>query len=356
MLLLIVVAVVVMNRGPGKKTTPRPGRATASAQGGGAASNSNPESDPVAVVTPSKDPDTIADPPQAAPTSVKEEVAEAKTKANPLPAVGKWLDATRQKGGLRDVAGIGVAKAWLEGPDGKPTVLNVEVQITNRSRDEPLEFSGWRPDNQPQAESRACLYDEAGVALRTAPERKTPASPASVRRAARRWINPGESTTEQLAFVFPGNESKLFRLALPYAAIGQTGYLGFELPRQMIKQGTPDAKKAAEPKTAQPAAEPASEPASETLLPAGEMVKPKPGEPETIRDLKSEIERSGEAKTEAMKETPEPAAEEQPKPEKEPEPEKKPDLRKFIDEEDQKAEAKGTEPPSDGMQEEPKSP
>lgn len=348
MVLLIVIAVVVMNRGPGKKTTQRPGRATASAQGGGAPSNSNPESDPVAAVAPSKEPDTIADPPQAATTPPKEEIAEAKTKANRLPAVGKWLDATRQKGGLRNVAGIGVGKAWLEEPDGKPTVLNVEVQITNRSRDEPLEFSGWRPDNQPQAESRASLYDEAGVALRTAPERKTPVSPASVRRAARRWINPGESTTEQLAFVFPGDESKLFRLALPYAAIGQTGYLGFELPRQMIKQGTPDAKEAAEPK--------AAEPASETLLPAGEMVKPKPGEPETIGDLKSEIERSGEAKTEAGKETPEPAADEQPKPEKEPEPEKKPDLRRFIEEEDQKTEPKGPEPPSDGMQEEPKSP
>ena len=116
----------------------------------------------------------------------------------------------------------------------------------------------------------------------------------------------------------------------------------------MIKHGVPDAKEAAGPE--------AKESATETLLPAGEMVKSKPGEPETIRDLRSEIERSGAAKTEAMKEPPEPAADEQPKPEKEPEPEKKPDLRKFIEEEDQKAEAKGKEPPSDGMQEEPKSP
>lgn len=346
MVLLIVIAVVVVNRGPGKKTTARPGRATASAQGGGAASNSNPESDPVAVVTPSKEPGTIADPPQATPTSVKE--AAAGPKSSSMPAVDKWLDAARQKRVIRDVARLGVNKAWLDEGDGKAMILNIEIQMTNLSPDEPLEFSGWRPDNQPQPEARACLYDEAGVALRTAPERKTPASPASVRRAARRWINPGESTTEQLAFVFPGDESKLFRLALPYAAIGQTGYLGFELPRQMIKQGTPDAKEAAGPK--------AAEPAAETLLPAGEMVKPKPGEPDTIRDLKSEIERSGEAKTEAMKETPEPAADEHPKPEKEPEPEKKPDLRKFIEEEDQKAEAKGKEPPSDGMQEEPKSP
>lgn len=288
LVLLAVVAAVVMSRGSGKKPSPRSGRATASAQGGGAEPNANPESDPTPIVTPSKEPGTIADPPQAAPTAVKETATEPKP--NPLPAVGKWLDATRYKGAVRDVVGIRMGRTWLDKADGKPAVLNVEIQITNRSADEPLEFSGWRPDDQPQVESQAAMVDDAGAALRAAAAR-----PAAGRGAARRWIAPGESTTEQLSFVFPDNNAKHFRLALPYAALGQTGYLGFELPRQMIK-------------------------------------------------------------TEAMKEPAEPAADEPPKEEKEPEPEKKPDLRKSIEQEDQKPVTEGQEPPGDGMKEGPKSP
>ena len=259
--------------------------------------------------------------------------------------MGKWLDATGQKGGLRDIVAIGVGKAWLDKVAGKPAVLNVEVQLANRSLDETLEFSGWRPDNQPQSESQATMIDDAGSVLRAAPVR-----PAAGRRAARRRIAPEESATEQLSFVFPDKESKYFRLALPYAALGQTGYLGFELPRQMIKEGDPDAKEKVAPE--------AVEPKPETLLPTDATVKPKPGEPETIGDLRSEIERSGDAKTDAMKEPPKPAADEPAMPAEEPqtEPEKIPDIRKLIEEEDRKEEAKDKEQPDGNMQEQPKSP
>ncbi len=132
--------------------------------------------------------------------------------------------------------------------------------------------------------------------------------------------------------------------------MGQTGYLGFELPRQMIKEGDPDAKEKVRPE--------AAEPKPETLLPTDATVKPKPGEPETIGDLRSEIERSGDAKDDAMNEPSKPAADEPPVPAKEPqmEPEKTPDLRKFIEEEDRKEEAKDEKQPGGNMQEEPKSP
>ena len=210
---------------------------------------------------------------------------------------------------------------------------------------EPLEFTGWRPDNQPKPELQAMIADEAGNVLRAAPVR-----PASSRRAARRRIHPEESATEQLSFMFPNGESKYFRLALPYAALGQTGYLGFELPRQMIQEGDPDAKEKVRPEPAE------TEP--ETVLPAGAAVKPKPGVPETSGDLRSEIDRGGDAKPDTAKEPPKPAADAPPMPAEEPqkEPEKIPDIRKLIEEEDRKAESKDKEPPDGIMQEEPKSP
>jgi hypothetical protein len=182
------------------------------------------------------------------------------------------------------------------------------------------------------------MVDDAGTLLRAVPLR-----PASGRRAARRRIHPEESATEQLSFVFPDGESKYFRLALPYAALGQTGYLGFELPRQMIQEGDPDAKEKVRPEPAE------TEP--ETVLPAGATVKPRPGEPETIGDLRSEIEPSGDATTDAMKEPPKPAPDEPAMPAEEPqkEPEKIPDIRKLIEEEDRKAEAKDKKQPGGFM-------
>ncbi|HPM82721.1 MAG TPA: DUF4339 domain-containing protein [Candidatus Anammoximicrobium sp.] len=337
LMLLIVVAVVVMNRSPSKQPGERAGRATASAPGANVEPNSNPEVDPAAVVQGAAEPDRIADPPQAVAAIVHEPAAEPEP--NPLPAVGKWLDATRQKGGLRDgarsIVRIGVERAWVDRAANKPAVLNVEVQISNRSDEEPLEFTGWRPDNQPQPDSQATMFDDAGAALQAATAR-----PAAGRRAARRHVAPGESVTEQLSFVFPERDSKQFRLALPYAALGQTGYLGFELPRQMIKKGETDARETAEAK--------AAEPQSETLLPIGEAAESKPGEPETIGDLRSEIERGREATNEATDEPMKPAADEPPAPvtDPQPEPEKTPDIRKLLEEEDRKAEAKDESQPN----------
>lgn len=352
LVLLIVIAGVVMSRSPGKKSSERSGTATASADRESAEPDSDPEVDPSPIIQDSTRPDKIADPPQATP--VPKPQSAAVPRPNPLPAVGKWLDATRQKGGLRNIVGLGVEKAWLDQADGKPAVLNVEVKITNRSGEEPLEFSSWRSDSQPLSESQATMIDDADTTLPAAPAR-----PAAGRRAARRRIAPGESVTEQLSFVFPERDSKLFRLVLPYAALGQTGYLGFEVPRQMIKEGELDTQEAT-------AARP-PEPQPETLTPVKEAVQAKPGEPETIKDLRSEIERGADAMNEAMDGPMKPAADAPLAPAKEPqaepekplapakepqaEPEKIPDIRKLIEEEDRKAETKDeTQPGKNEME------
>ena len=60
----------------------------------------------------------------------------------------------------------------------------------------------------------------------------------------------------------------------------------------------------------EPAGSEPVEPAPETELPATETWKPKSGQPETIRDLRSEIEGDSPTETEAMDEAEKPAAEE----------------------------------------------
>ncbi len=324
LLLLIVVAVIVMNSGPGKKPDEKSARSVAPSK----AASGDPEIDTGSVVAANAEPADIADPVQ--PLAPDTTAAVPAAKAAMLPEVSRWLEATRQKGGIKDVVRLSVGNVWLDTADGKAAILNVEIQISNLSPDDPLDFSGWRPELQPQKDLHAVMADDAQTVLAAAPSRA-----AAKRRVARRRIAPGQSETEQLSFVMPDSDSKQFRLALPYAALGQTGYLGFELPRQMIKDQPPGAEKQA-PK------EPAKV-ASETLLPAAGAIKPEPGEPETIGDLRKEIEQSGDGKVEPMNESPEPAAEEPPPKE----PERIPDIRKLIEEEDPKMESTNEEQPSE---------
>jgi hypothetical protein len=325
LLLLIVGLVVVMNRGPGKKAGVGSSRPAASSKG----TSGDSEIKTGAVAAAGHEPADIADPPQASESAGKASVP--KEKAAKLPAVTRWLEATRQKGGIRDVVRLGVANAWLDSADGKPAILNVEIEITNLSPDDPLDFSGWRPEVQPQADLRAVMADDAQTLLAAAPSRV-----AANRRAASRRIAPNQSETEQLRFLVSNRDSKQFRLILPWAALGQTGNLGFELPSQMIKDRPPGVE--------EPAAKRPGKVASQTS---------EPSEPEPIGDLRTEIEQSEGGKVELMDKPAEPAAEEAaPK-----ETEGTPDLRKQIEEEDPQMESTNEEQPSDKEPaEEPRSP
>jgi hypothetical protein len=247
LVLLIVVAVVVLNRVPSQGPDQRPGTALFKDPGG------DPEIETPMVMAAASEPTEIADPVLASVTAAGQPGSEAKSAG--LPPVTKWLGAARQKGGLREVVRLGVGNAWRDSADGQPDVLNVEIQITNLSPDKPLEFSSWRPDVQPRAELRAVMVDDEDTLLPASPPRTAARRPAAVRRIA-----PGQSETEQLSFLVPERESKQFRLALPYAALGQVGYLGFELPVQMIRGRPPGEEQVAteEPPTITP----------ETLLPA----------------------------------------------------------------------------------------
>jgi hypothetical protein len=335
MLLLIVVVAIVMNRSPGNES----GRTTALSKG----ASGDPEIETGGITAANAEPADPADP--VPPIALDSKAAVPEAKLATLPDVSRWLEATRQKGGIKNVVRLGVGNAWLDSVDGKPKILNVEIEITNLSPDTPLDFAGWRPEVQPQTDWRAVMADDAQALLAAAPPRG-----AANRRAARRRIAPGQSEIEQLSFLLPDGDAQQFRLALPYAALGQMGHLGFELPRQMIKDKPPGAE---EPATQGPA-----KVASETLPAAAGAIQPEPGEPKTLGDLRTEIERSGEGRMEFMTDPSEPLAEEPPPNEPPPnEPEKIPDIRKLIEEEDPKMESTNEEPPSEESPvTEPKSP
>jgi len=323
LLLLIVVAVVVLNRGPGPK------KSGASPGGAAAAKSGDPEVVAGAVAAAKAEPAEIADPVQPLAAAAQVPPAAEKGKASSLPPVSRWLDATRQKGGIRDVVRLGVGSVWLESPEGRPAILHVEVEIGNLLKEESLEFTGWRPDDQPQPEMRAAMEDDARTVL-------APASSPAGRRAARRRIAPGQSEREQLSFVLPNRDAKKLRLALPYAAVGRTGCLGFELPSQMIQDQPPGAEPPAARKSGQaPAA--SAPPAATEPGSAG-------GEPETIGPMREDIERSEPADA-GMNEPAEPAAGESPQQEREPE--QIPDIRKLIEQDEQKRNPQPEAPPAE---------
>ena len=308
--LLVVVAVIVITSGPGKKPGDGPARTTAAAKGGG-----DPEIEAGAVAAASPEPAEIADPVQ--PLAAEPRAAAPADKPSALPAVRRWLDATRQKAILRDVVRLAVGHAWLDSADGQPATLHVEIEITNLSRETPLEFSGWRPDTQPQPDFRAVMEDDSQTVLAAAPARAAPQ-----RRSATRRIAPGQSDREQVSFVLPDRDAKKFRLALPYAALGQTGCLGFELPSQMIKDQPPGAK---EPARKSPPSAPETSPPT-----AEDSERPADDEPESTGPRGEETEASADSPDDAMPNAAEPAAEEPPSKEQ------IPDIRKLIEEDRRK--------------------
>jgi hypothetical protein len=163
--------------------------------------------------------------------------AEPESQVVSFPSLGRWLDATRQKGGLRGVAKMEVPDVWMEKTAEGTRVLNINVKITNLAADESLDFRGWSGGDGVTAMS-ALLADEQGEMLEPLHSGRSDRGD----RAASRRVDPNESCTERLRFSLAESTSSSFRLALPYAVIGHTGHLGFEIPLLMIQDHPPDEK------------------------------------------------------------------------------------------------------------------
>ncbi len=152
-----------------------------------------------------------------------------------FPSLGRWLDATRQKGGLRGVAKIEIPDVWMEKTANGDRVLNIAVKVTNLASDKSLSFRGWSASGAGAGKTSALLADDQGEMLQPVPAAGT--TTGNTATALR--IKSDESHIEHLRFSLADSTSSCFRLALPYAAIGHTGYLGFEIPILMVQDHPP---------------------------------------------------------------------------------------------------------------------
>jgi hypothetical protein len=271
----------------------------------------NPPRDKPQVIAESKhfpdsvEPDVVPVDPETDPyADVQVSPSSDGARREPFPALGRWLDATRQKGGLRGIVRLGVSDAWLEKTESGERILNIRVDIGNLKSDSSLDFRGWSGRGGASARP-ALLADERGNILDQVPAEES----GNGGRATVRRIKPNETFTEVPKFSLGDNTSSSFRLALPYASLGYTGYLGFEIPVLMIKDHPPGAEV---PGDAAPAAEAEAGTASERAAGGDAAIAAELGpdgteasqtaesegqsgdgrQPATIKDLKRSIEQN----------------------------------------------------------------
>ncbi len=245
---------------------------------------------------------------QNVPQSSEGESAKSDAALVPSPAlaevsksISKWYEAPRTVAGLKNIMRLQVLSAWLStdpagGPSSnssdaaQPQFLFVEMQITNASSMDALTYTSWNGNSPATDDIAALLFDSAGRQSALVPASKAPATG----RQSSLEIKPGEVVKDVLVFEIPADRSNDLRLALPLAAFGRDGYMGFELPATMLAERT--AATAPPPvAAATPAPEPSAEPISLVVEPAAPQPAKEPAKepaPLTFDDLKRSIEKS----------------------------------------------------------------
>lgn len=260
LLVLMIAAVLIVGRSrpPGQTAADRAeGTATSAAM-------SDPETDPV-----SKIPDDTA----GAPTG------SGAARLTFMP-IRRWLTAGMQKRVVGEHMRLHVAAAWwADGPSRERTLV-VQVEITNRSADRPLHYAGWATDAGIQNHRPAVFAfrsDASPIAARTSRHAVTDAAQPQL-------VAPGQTVTKHLEFsLAPDVEVEHFRVMLPYEAWGLSGEVGFEIPETMVLDGPPDMV----------AAEGHDLPAvADHDQSDANLGDASSGQPETIVDLKTQIEAS----------------------------------------------------------------
>ncbi len=207
----------------------------------------------------------------------------AKAQARPLfPPIRRWLSAGTQKRVVGDHMRLHVVAAWWAAAGPSPDrSLVVQVEITNRSADRPLQYAGWAANAGSQHGRPAMLAfrsDEAPIAARASRDALTESAESP-------QVAPGQTVTRNLEFsLSPDVEAEYFRLMLPYEAWGLSGQVGFEIPEVMVLDGPPDMAWVPDP-------DPATATVDEDQGRATEL-DAAAREPETIMDLKAQIEAS----------------------------------------------------------------
>jgi hypothetical protein len=264
LLLLIAVAVFTLGRSPRGREAAVEQAETDPAQVAASLLETDIESNPVTVP---------ADSPSAR--------TPAAAAARPvLPSVGRWLAAGTQKRVVGDLMRLHVVAVWWAPSPSPPHTLVVEVEITNISANRPLEYLGWTADARATASEFALLAvgaDDEPIVARSSPD-------SPVRSMASERLAPRQAVTKRLQFPLPQTpDAAPLRLILPYAALGLPGYAGFEIPAVMILDGPPEAVPPTTPVAA-------SVTMDGKVMPSDPLMSRPADEPETIPDLKAQID------------------------------------------------------------------
>ncbi len=217
LLVLMVAALLLMGRS-------RPASRTA-------AERAEKDPAPAATADPETDPVTTILEDSTAPQVTKDE-------SRPLfPPIRRWVTAGTQKRVVGDSMRLHVPAAWWAADPSPDRTLVVQVEITNRSADRPLHYTGWAACPGVQNRRLALLAvtpDEPPVAAHASRDALTDS-------AQPQQVTPGQTVTRNLEFsLSPDAEVECFRLMLPYEAWGLSGEVGFEIPDAMVLDSPPD--------------------------------------------------------------------------------------------------------------------
>ena len=103
--------------------------------------------------------------------------------------------------------------------------LFVSMKVTNRMKENVLEYAGWNGDGELARPADAFLVDNSGRAFPIVSRLEVPGD-ARLLDAA---IDPGQEATDLLVFELPDTEFEHLKLVLPKSAVGLSGMLGYQL-------------------------------------------------------------------------------------------------------------------------------
>lgn len=152
--------------------------------------------------------------------SATETTAPAASEKTPLASVNQWFE-TRKKVVLPGKFVLEIPTVH-KGRNGSLPVVIVQLQVSNISNSNKLDFRGWTTAGGQS--TAAELSDDTGKRL--------PGIDAAQPEA--QTLAPRESVTQTLPFAWPQSEFKKLRLVLPGAALGRKTAIGFEIPRGVI--------------------------------------------------------------------------------------------------------------------------
>jgi hypothetical protein len=207
-------------------------------------------------------------------------------------------------------------EAKLAATAAKPRYVYVEVSLENTKGPGVVSYKSWNGAGKKPEETSAVLLDSEEQVCKLVSREQVP-------DAGRRQVEElamGKSLTDVLVFEAPAGDFDFIRVGLPYAAIGRTGALGFQIPRDHIalEKGALAAKSPAAPAggaAIKPAVGVTGRPV-ETIEGVINVPPPKkpidPDAPPSIKDLERDIQNA--KKQEAEKKAAESKPPEKPKP------------------------------------------